>query len=490
MLVRIVSHFLHSQKFGKKALALVIGAILGIGLIFLARRGFNLREVLFFVAGIFVVLTAIIMWDLKRFLLISIVVDISFNIDVLVGRTAIDKGSTTDGLSISLIVLALAGLYGLWFLGVTFLSNQQRFSFSFRGPIEVMGIIFLITTIFSLLHTTNHILSLYMIWIYLFCFLLYFYISHHAKSPNVVEYILLLLVAGLLIQVLVMELQIVGLIENFYTGINNRVPGTFYHPNAAGGYLIQVIPILYTCLYLKFDRYKKLVIVIFLFVSIHALIVGTQSRGSIIAFFISFLLISVLAFWRHWFTVRNLLGGLVMLLLIIPIVIEPLITRFTQDDQGAAEARGPLNEIAWSMIRHNPVTGVGVNNFRFVIDDYIEPEQFGEFISVVHNGWLLIWSETGTVGFLAYCGLMCVFVFRTFNLILKEHPQYSVIALGILGSTVAIMIYMLVEIFINRQLISFVWLNIGLVEAMIYLEHQDNRSSSDNCTSDLSTRLY
>jgi len=479
MLLRKVSHFLYSRKFGERVIALLVGLILGISLILLALRGFNFREVLFFVAAIFVVLTAIVMWDLKRFLLIFVVIDISLNIDVLVGKTTIGRGSTIDGFSISLIVLALVVLYGLWFLEGTFLSKEKSFSFRSRGPIEVMSVFFLFTTLFSLLHTTDLILSLYMIWIYLFCFLLYFYISHHANTPYLLEYILLLLLGGLLFQVLVMELQMMDLIGHSYTGTDRRVPGTLGHPNLAGGYLIQAISILYVCLYLKIDRYKKLMIVILLFISVHSLIVGTQSRGSIIAFFISFVVMTILAFWKHWLTLRSLVGGLIVLLLIIPFFVEPIVTRFTEDDQGAADARGPLNEIAWSMVEQNPITGVGVNNFKLVIDNFIEPEQFGKYINTVHNGWMLIWSETGTLGFLAYCGLMCVFVLRTFNLIRRGHPRYSVIALGVLGSTVAIMIYMLVEIFIRRHLISFVWLNIGLVEAMIYLERQDRNHLSN-----------
>jgi O-antigen ligase len=90
----------------------------------------------------------------------------------------------------------------------------------------------------------------------------------------------------------------------------------------------------------------------------------------------------------------------------------------------------------------------------------------------------LIWSEMGTIGFVAYCALLLIAVFRALTLIRQGHPIYAVVALGLLAALVATMVYMLAEPFVRRPLINLVWLNFGLLEALMYLQRREANPAS------------
>jgi O-antigen ligase len=154
-----------------------------------------------------------------------------------------------------------------------------------------------------------------------------------------------------------------------------------------------------------------------------------------------------------------------------------IITRLTTDDRGAAEARGPLNEIAFNMIRAQPITGVGLNNFGVVMDDYVEMDQFGAWLSVVHNAWLLVWSETGLLGMFFYVAFWLAIVWHALRLYLSGHAVYSIIALGIVGSLVAASIQMLVEVMALRTLAQILWTHAALVVVMTRLQKQEARAA-------------
>jgi O-antigen ligase len=78
--------------------------------------------------------------------------------------------------------------------------------------------------------------------------------------------------------------------------------------------------------------------------------------------------------------------------------------RLTRDDYRSAESRIPLNKAALSIIRQNPLLGVGLNNGSEVFRRY-DTTGHARLLKerqVVHNLHLLVWMEVGTLGLAAF----------------------------------------------------------------------------------------
>jgi O-antigen ligase len=59
-----------------------------------------------------------------------------------------------------------------------------------------------------------------------------------------------------------------------------------------------------------------------------------------------------------------------------------------------------LNQIAWEMIKDNPLLGVGLNNFTARMSEYGQVQANTRFLQPVHNVYLLWLAETGLAGLL------------------------------------------------------------------------------------------
>jgi O-antigen ligase len=114
-------------------------------------------------------------------------------------------------------------------------------------------------------------------------------------------------------------------------------------------------------------------------------------------------------------------GGL---LLAAPLIIAvwPMIAgRLFGDDAGSGGHRLPLIAAAWSVLSQFPTFGAGLNNFAIAFERLDLTGYSRVFVGVdhvVHNLHLLVWTEVGTVGFIAYLwyfgsGFLAAFRLRT-----------------------------------------------------------------------------
>jgi O-antigen ligase len=108
------------------------------------------------------------------------------------------------------------------------------------------------------------------------------------------------------------------------------------------------------------------------------------------------------------------------------------------------------------MIGDAPVLGHGLNAFRLQLleySPYSTPkmiELFGSLWPVVHNGWMLVWAEQGTLGMALYVGLHVVLLLTALrNLSLRLSDTVSMVNLGAACGIVAIMIDGLASFFLR-----------------------------------------
>ena len=233
--------------------------------------------------------------------------------------------------------------------------------------------------------------------------------------------------------------------------INIRAYGTLPHPNVLAGMLFFGLIINIYLLYGNISRerfVKKLVLSVFL-VTITTGLVVTFSR---LAWVISFLAILSYALMIIRFRTKEqflmkigkldygtrlyrperiaLIGGILLVSAIISLFVfgqqikdrmvdvEP--AGVVADNYSTAESidnRQMFNSIAWSMIKDNFILGVGVRNFVVRMDDYSGGERLLPYVhQPVHNIYLLIAAESGTLA-------LIVFLFFLYNIVrrtLKE----------------------------------------------------------------------
>ena len=140
--------------------------------------------------------------------------------------------------------------------------------------------------------------------------------------------------------------------------------------------------------------------------------------------------------------------------------------RLISDDNGSAGSRVPLMNLAFRMIADNPILGVGANNFSVAMVDYLTPEFRKGFLYTVHNKYLLVWSEIGPGGLLAYLAFF-IGILRIGRACWKQgDPFLSTLALGMTVAVVGDMVHQSVEILQGRGITQLLWLIAALVVAM------------------------
>jgi O-antigen ligase len=143
-------------------------------------------------------------------------------------------------------------------------------------------------------------------------------------------------------------------------------------------------------------------------------------------------------------------------------------SRISSDDQGSAQDRWYLMLIAVRMIRAHFVTGVGINNYWFAMNHYIPPDYGWSFVYVVHNVFLLVFAETGIIGFIAVILLFATPVIRLYPLAQSSTDEQGRLALWIVTSIVGIAFLNLVEFTWASSIIcSFYFLMLGLGDALV-----------------------
>jgi O-antigen ligase len=308
-------------------------------------------------------------------------------------------------------------------------------------------------------------------------YLVFRYVVHFARTRRDVLFVVSCILAGCLIESVLM----VGLgfgdvstslwgplhirVDRAASGQFTRVGGTVGAPNEAGGYLSVVLSVAVSMLFVEVERkYKWLAAAVLAFGG--AALVFTFSRGAWTAFVLATILFFCSMGLRKRISFRPLISfAAILLFLYLPFHRE-INNRLVSDDKGAAESRVPLMNLAFRMIADNPILGVGINNFSAAMDDYVTPEFRNGFLYIVHNKYLLVWSELGPGGLLVYLAFLIGILQMGRACWRQGDPFLSTLALGITVAVIGDMVHQNVEILQGPGTTQVVWLLAGLVVAM------------------------
>lgn len=462
----------------------IIVAVLGIalGACAVAITSLPARVAPLLLAAILSPFVAMVVKDLRRLFLAALVMDIPFRFDInLWFREDVAKLGSIEGFNISITTFALVGLYSLW-LGQAMLNDPNRpgLRLSRTYPLGV----YVLVVALSVLVARDPTLSLFQVFLLVQEFLLFLYIASTVQTKDEVLFLITLLVVGLVLEGgLITALRVTGanfavsglstaVDASYVTAQSARLGGTLGAPNNAAAYLAVMLPIAMSLLVTHTDRWRHGLAILGLGLGGMALAI-TLSRGGWGACATGMITFCFFAWRSGKLSPLVPVAMAVVGILLFILFQDAIATRLSADDNNAAYSRVPLMELAFRMITDNPILGVGTNNFAFCIPAYLTPDLATAWRYTVHNKYLLLWAEIGTLGLTAYLWFFLSTVRRGWQSWRCQDQLLAPLSLGITAALAGHAFHMLAEAFNGRPMTNLLMLYASLVTAMLTISKQE-----------------
>ncbi len=421
------------------------------------------------VLGIVSPLVVLQRFDIRRVLLAAILIEVPIQLDVYLWyRTEIELYNGIGGFNVSLSTGFLAALYVLWAFDL--FRGRSRLDPSRLWAIAPM-LFFLLAFGASWAGAYDRQLALFDFSLVAQAILLAVYLAASIETVSDVVFVLSCIAVGVIMQSLLMiGLAVVGKSITIATvqmriDPGGRVGGTVGSPNSAAAYLSLLIPFCLALATTPINRLMRLLALAAGVLGSIALIL-TRSRGGWIAFGIAVVLFLAYAASSHRALFRKLIPIMTLGVCLMLPFAGLIADRLTVDDNGSAESRLPLMALATTISLDHPLLGVGPNNFVPTMLRYATVEYAGVWLRVVHNKFLLTFSELGILGLSLFLLALGVTVLRGFRIGRMRHVILSPVAAALSAGLIGHMVHMTVDIFNNRPQTTFVWLFVGLMAAI------------------------
>jgi putative inorganic carbon (HCO3(-)) transporter len=291
-------------------------------------------------------------------------------------------------------------------------------------------------------------------------FLFFLVVVNYLKTDRQLKIVVVILGVDIAFQSITAILQFLNpwgmeaLLSKFgiYMGISHATPydpespiracGTTGYCNFLAGFFELTVP-LFASLFFFYPMSKTLkrATVVLLALSLVALLT-TFSRGGLLSMAVAAAALLVLGvrrfpqLGRHALRVSLAVG--VQLAIIFALLSKKLFVRVqffmeTMED----EVRIALIRNALEMIKHNPLVGVGLNNFPEAFFTYEVTGVEFEMLFPVHNTWLLITSEQGLIGLAAFLLFMIYVLLDARRAIRETSPLRAATAVGLSAGLIA-----------------------------------------------------
>jgi putative inorganic carbon (hco3(-)) transporter len=258
-----------------------------------------------------------------------------------------------------------------------------------------------------------------------------------------------------------------------------RASGLLGHPNLLSAYLALLLPVCLAMLFSRIAAKYKLIVGGVIALGLGALMT-TLSRSGWLSFGVAFLILFTASFLHRRLRMRYVLARFAIIALLglgIAIAWGPIDRRLTESDPGSVNFRIEFMGIAWDMVEEAPVFGLGLNTFVFDLPGRTKyggargiSESFGKIWPVVHNTWLLTWSEQGTVGFAFFVGLHLTVLWLGFSSV--RYFSYEVpftLNLGCVSGVIAVMVDGMSSFFVREAAPArMFWIVVALIVAINY----------------------
>lgn len=176
----------------------------------------------------------------------------------------------------------------------------------------------------------------------------------------------------------------------------------------------------------------------------------TFSRGSWMALALTLpvlavLVLSALPAQERGRMIAGLAGAFLLLVLCSLPFLPALSARVFGDDEGAAESRWPLMEVASAMIQDHPLLGVGLSNYEAAMRSY---DRTADFISdvfpyPVHNLYLHVAAEAGIPALLCLLAMVAVAMVCGWQAWRRTAPEYALVRAVAGGLMIGMIAYLI-----------------------------------------------
>jgi hypothetical protein len=186
-----------------------------------------------------------------------------------------------------------------------------------------------------------------------------------------------------------------------------RPTGLFGDPNIMAYFFEINSPLMLALMYVSRDRLERLIYLAATAAGLAGILVSL-SRASWMTVPVTFGFITLVVYGRRLMTLRAAIVGIVVAGAVAAAIIYvwPIISaRLLGDDANSMSQRLPLDWAALGIMQKFPLVGVGLNNFAITFTDYdtsgaawVRPD----IDYVVHNLFLLVGTEVGGIGLVAF----------------------------------------------------------------------------------------
>ncbi|MBA4417137.1 MAG: hypothetical protein C0392_04405 [Syntrophus sp. (in: bacteria)] len=428
--------------------------------------------------------------NLSSFAVILLALGIPFNIDVnlfyreYVGVTSLDIG---------LSLLSAIALFVLFFYE-HYTSRGSGPAFRYNRTLLWAPILYMMSGLLSLYNATSNELAVLEL-VRLAMLFVIFFVVMNMRDRKLINTFIVTLSITVVLQTLIAYYQYktgqvlglgvlgerdLGTREVWYAG--SRASGTIGHPNILAYYFEILIPFMFAMFLVEENRWLRLW---YLIVTVAGLfgIMTTLSRGGWASVPVSMAVVFLTLIRHRLKGVRSIVGLFMISMLLLGIFFYLLPTiekRLSFADYGSAATRAPLNRAAFSVIKQFPVSGVGLNNLAKVFKTYDTTggsSLFRTSTHVVHNLFLAVWAETGTIGILTFVWMFVATMIVAIKTLFKSVPLWQQgILIGAVAGLLAQMIHGMVDpgfrILMNVSML--VYAMFGLVGAISVLNKFKN----------------
>ena len=214
-------------------------------------------------------------------------------------------------------------------------------------------------------------------------------------------------------------------------------------------------------------------------------LVLTLSRSGWVSFAVAFVTLLALTFVHPATRTKYLFGRLALIAgtTVISLTLSaPILKRLLASPGGSVDFRWEWMRVAWNMILDKSILGFGLNTFVFVAPPYTTyrtpgavVDRFGADLPVVHNIYLIVWSEQGTIGFLLFLALNAyLLVLGWRNTKYFDSDVLYMINAGCMAGMMALAVDGMSSFFIRNEAPGRVFILVAGLIVAIYYWHQTN----------------
>jgi putative inorganic carbon (HCO3(-)) transporter len=192
--------------------------------------------------------------------------------------------------------------------------------------------------------------------------------------------------------------------EDYGWAASGRFAGTLNTPSAASTMLVVCLLSALTRLYQRATVSERIWLYLELGLGSFALLL-TQTRTAWIALIVGAAGVLRAAVRRGELSRSRLLSVAGMAFVVFLAAWPFIAGRVEESHSDDAEVRWRLVRVAVEMIKAHPLVGVGLNTATTQVQEYAARAGAEGWVFIVHNQFLLVWAETGILGFIAFVWL-------------------------------------------------------------------------------------